>query len=96
MRNYYVYILTNKFDTVLYVGITDDLSRRTAEHNNALHEGFTKKYRVYKLVYYERYSDVLDAISREKQLKGWTRDKKRKLIEKRNPDWNDWSEGVVL
>ena len=95
MKSYYVYILTNKFNTVLYVGITDNLNRRTTEHANALHQGFTKRYRAHKLVYYERYSDVLDAISREKQLKGWTRDKKRNLVEKRNPDWNDWSEGFV-
>lgn len=95
MKSYYVYILTNKFNTVLYVGITDNLNRRTTEHTNALHQGFTKRYRAHKLVYYERYSNVLDAISREKQLKGWTRDKKRKLVEKRNPDWNDWSEGFV-
>lgn len=86
MKSYYVYILTNKFNTVLYVGITDNLNRRTTEHANALHQGFTKRYRAHKLVYYERYSNVLDAISREKQLKGWTRDKKRKLVEKRNPD----------
>ena len=95
MKSYYVYILTNKFNTVLYVGITDNLNRRTTEHANALHQGFTKRYRAHKLVYYERYSNVLDAISREKQLKGWTRDKKRKLVGKRNPDWNDWSEGLV-
>ena len=95
MKSYYVYILTNKFNTVLYVGITDNLNRRTTEHANALHQGFTKRYRAHKLVYYERYSNVLDAISREKQLKGWTRDKKRKLVEKRNPDWNDWSVGFV-
>ena len=95
MKSYYVYILTNKLHTVLYVGITDNLNRRTAEHTNALHQGFTMRYRVHKLVYYEQYSNVLNAIAREKQLKGWTTDKKRKLIEKRNPDWDDWGEGLV-
>ena len=83
MKSYYVYILTNKFNTVLYVGITDNLNRRTTEHANALHQGFTKRYRAHKLVYYERYSNVC------------TWDNKRKLVEKRNPDWNDWSEGFV-
>lgn len=94
-KSYYVYILTNKFDTLLYVGVTSDLCRRLAEHANGQYQGFTKQYRVHKLIYYEQYSDINDAISREKQLKGWTHEKKRRLIEKKNPDWDDWSEGLV-
>ena len=92
---YYVYILTNKFDTLLYVGVTSDLRRRLAEHANGQYQGFTKQYRVHKLIYYEQYSDIHDAISREQPLKGWTLEKKRSLIEKKNPDWDDWGEGFV-
>jgi putative endonuclease len=86
---YYVYILTNKYNKVLYVGITNDLIRRIYEHKNNLVEGFTSKYNVHKLVYYDLTSDVMSAITREKQIKGWTRDKKIKLIESMNPEWKD-------
>ena len=86
---YYVYILTNKYNKVLYVGITNDLIRRTYEHKNNLVEGFTSKYNVHKLVYYDLTGDVMSAITREKQIKGWTRDKKIKLIESMNPEWKD-------
>ena len=90
MTRYYVYILTSKENTALYVGVTNDLRRRLIEHKNELADGFTKRYHLHKLMYYEEYSEINDAISREKQLKGWSRRKKNALIEKRNPDWDDW------
>ena len=88
---YYVYILSNWDDSVLYIGVTSDLARRLHEHKNHLIDGFTHKYNVNKLVYYEHTSDVRCAIEREKQLKGWTRAKKNSLIQKTNPDWKDLS-----
>lgn len=88
---YYVYILTNKTNKVMYVGITNDLQRRLYEHKNEQIDGFTKKYHVHKLVYYEEYSEVNDAIAREKQLKHWVRAKRNSLVESKNPDWDDWS-----
>ncbi len=78
---HYVYILTNKTNAVMYIGITGDLPRRIYEHKNELMEGFTKKYHVHKLVYFEEYSKALDAIAREKQLKRWVRAKKNSLVE---------------
>ena len=90
MTRYYVYILTSKENTALYIGVTNDLRRRLIEHKNELADGFTKRYHLHKLVYYEEFSEINDAISREKQLKGWSRRKKNALIEKRNPDWDDW------
>ena len=88
---YYVYILSNWDDSVLYIGVTGNLSRRLYEHRNGLVEGFTKKYNVHKLVYYEHTNDVYSAISREKQLKKWRREKKNQLIEAMNPQWRDLS-----
>ena len=88
---YYVYILTNWDDSVLYIGVTSNLSKRLYEHRNHLADGFTKKYNVYKLVYFEETTDVNSAIAREKQLKGWTRKKKNDLIIKVNPEWKDLS-----
>ena len=84
---YYVYILTNKNNRVMYVGVTNDLERRMYEHKNRTADGFTKKYNVYKLVYYEFTNDVNSAIAREKQIKGWTRDKKNRLVESVNKGW---------
>ena len=78
---YYVYILTNKTDMVMYIGVTNDLRRRLYEHKNEQIEGFTKKYHVHKLVYFEEYSEVNDAIAREKQLKQWIRAKQNWLVE---------------
>ena len=95
MSHYYVYIMANQSNSVLYTGVTNNLGRRVAEHINEVHKGFTKKYRVHRLVYYEQYSGALEAISREKQLKRWSREKKRKMIERKNPNWDDWSEGVI-
>ena len=92
---YYVYILTNKIDTVMYIGVTNDLRRRLCEHKNEQIEGFTKKYHVHKLVYFEEYSEINDAISREKQLKRWARAKKNWLVETKNPNWDDWGEGFI-
>ena len=88
---YYVYILANWDDSVLYIGVTNNLKCRLYEHKNHLADGFTKKYNVDKLVYYEYTSDVYAALEREKQLKGWTRRKKMALVTKENPEWNDLS-----
>jgi|GEM_PF-174464 len=86
-RYYYVYILSNKYNNVLYVGITNDLIRRVYEHKNKLVDGFTEKYNVDKLVYYELFNDPINAITREKQLKGYSRKKKVELITSLNPEW---------
>ena len=88
---YYVYILTNKTNSVVYIGMTSDLTRRLYEHKNGLIEGFSKKYKTNKLVYIEEYDNINDCISREKQLKGWSRVKKNALIESINSNWNDLS-----
>ena len=92
MKQYYVYIMTNNSRT-LYTGVTDNLVRRAYEHKKKLVEGFTKKYNLTRLVYYETTSDVRAAIQREKQVKGWLRKKKIALIEAANPEWKDLSEG---
>ena len=92
MEQYYVYVMTNKSRT-LYTGITNNLERRVYEHKNKLIEGFTKKYNITKLVYYEISNDVEAAITREKQIKGWLRRKKIALIESVNPQWKDLSKG---
>ena len=88
-HSYYVYILTNWNNKVLYIGVTNNLERRLYEHKNELIDGFTKRYHVHKLVYYEYTRDVNAAIAREKTLKGWTRAKKEALIETRNPGWEE-------
>ena len=93
---YFVYILTNRTHRSLYVGVTSDLSRRLYEHKNELADGFTKKYHIHKLVYFEETPDVNVAIAREKQLKGWTRAKKNALIETMNPDWTDLAEKLEI
>ena len=90
---YCVYILANWNDSVLYIGVTSNLNRRLYEHRNGLADGFTKKYNVHKLVYFEQTNDVYSAISREKQLKNWNRAKKNALIIRTNPHWVDLSEG---
>ena len=87
-RSYYVYILTNRSGT-LYVGITNDLERRVLEHRNLLIEGFTKQFNVTRLIYFEECGEVMDAIAREKQIKGWRRSKKLALIAQLNPTWQD-------
>ena len=90
---YYVYILSNWSDSVLYIGVTGNLPRRLYEHKNGLADGLTKTYHVHKLVYYEETPDVYSALSREKQLKKWNRSKKNTLISKTNPEWADLSAG---
>ena len=92
---YYVYIVTNKNHTVLYIGVTSSLEGRIHDHRERLIEGFTKRYQVTKLIFYEDYPDPRSAIDREKQLKGWRREKKIALIEKRNPRWNDLFEEIT-
>jgi len=89
MRQYYVYILTNKTNKVLYIGVINNLVRRIFEHKNKLVEGFTKKYNLSKLVYYEVTNDIYSALEREKQLKNWHRDWKINLIDSFNPMWKD-------
>ena len=89
MKTYYVYILANKRNGTLYIGITNDLIRRVCEHKLKLIGGFTKKYNIYKLVYFEETNDVNVAITRENQLKKWNRQWKIKLIEERNSLWKD-------
>ncbi len=88
---YYVYILSNWCDSVLYIGVTSNLLRWLYEHKNHLVKGFTQKYNVHKLVYFETTGDIRAALEREKQLKGWTRAKKNALIAKSNPTWVDFS-----
>ena len=88
-KQYYVYFLTNLNNKVIYVGATNDLKRRVYQHRQGLVEGFTKKYHVHKLVYYEVGEDVEGAILREKQIKAGSRQKKVALITKFNPDWED-------
>ena len=89
MFQYYVYILANKKNGTLYIGVTKDLFKRIYEHKQNLVAGFTKKYNVHKLVYFEAATDIQSAIIREKQLKKWNRNWKIELIEKSNPDWKD-------
>ena len=86
---YYVYFITNQINTVLYVGVTNNLYRRLYEHKEGFADGFTKRYRVYKLVYFETTTDVKAAIEREKQIKSWPRKRKNELIESKNPLWED-------
>lgn len=89
MKTYYVYFLSNTSNRVLYTGMTNNLIRRVYEHREQLIDGFTKKYNVRKLVYFEQTQDVQSAIRREKQLKGWRREKKNALINGFNPGWKD-------
>ncbi len=90
MKNiYYVYILTNKKRASLYIGVTSVLKGRVWEHKNKIIRGFTSKYNIDKIVYYEIFEDINEAIYREKKLKDWKRSWKIKLIEKENPNWND-------
>lgn len=89
MKQGYVYILTNSRRTVLYTGVTSDIVKRIFEHKSKLTDGFTKKYNVDRLVYYEFFDDIESAITREKQIKGGSRKKKIDLIERMNPGWND-------
>ena len=88
-HNHYIYILTNKNNKVMYIGMTNNLIRRVYEHKNGLINGFTKKYNITKLVYFEHTSDINAAIKREKEIKKWRREKKNNLVESINPNWYD-------
>ncbi len=94
-QQYYIYIITNKYNTVLYTGVTNDLIRRVYEHKEKLIAGFTKKYNVNKLVYYEIFADINDAIAREKQIKAGSRQKKIDLVNSMNPQWCDLYDGLL-
>ncbi len=97
MKNtlYYIYFLTNKNNNVLYIGITNNLYRRLSEHKLSLLSGFTKQYNCHKLIYWEEYQDVKEAIAREKQLKNWHRSWKNNLVKEKNPGWKDLSEDII-
>jgi len=88
---YYVYLLTNWNNKVMYLGVTNNLERRLYEHKNKLVKGFTEKYNVNKLVYFEETQDVTAAIAREKEIKKWRREKKNQLVNRMNPNWKDLS-----
>jgi putative endonuclease len=90
-----VYILTSQRNGTLYIGVTSNLQKRIWEHKNNLIEGFTKKYGVHQLVYYELHQDMMSAITREKQMKKWNRAWKVELIERQNPEWKDLWEGII-
>jgi putative endonuclease len=92
MKYYYVYVLASKRRGTLYIGVTNDLIRRVYEHKNGLNKGFTQKYNVNKLVYFQQCENVESVIQREKQLKAWHREWKIRLIEETNPLWNDLSD----
>ncbi len=89
MKNYWVYILTNMSNRVLYIGVTNNLRRRVWQHQTGTGSIFTKRYNLTKLVHSEHFTEITAAISREKELKGWRREKKGKLVESHNPDWED-------
>ncbi|HNS54963.1 MAG TPA: GIY-YIG nuclease family protein [Syntrophales bacterium] len=96
MKSYYVYILASRRNGTLYIGVTNDLARRIHDHKNHVIHGFTAKYKVHDLVYYEAYTDVREALAREKRLKKWKRQWKINLIEKENPDWKDLYDLVLM
>ncbi len=94
-KTYCVYILSSQRNGTLYVGVTDNLVRRIWEHKNQMIDGFTKKYEVHHLVYYEIHSNPESAITREKQIKKWNRAWKIKLIEEKNPEWKDLYKNIL-
>ena len=91
-KTYYIYLITNWNNKVLYTGVTNNLEKRVYQHNNKLIKGFTEKYNVNKLVYFEQTTDINSAIVREKEIKKWRREKKNKLVESKNKSWDDLSE----
>ena len=95
-RSYYVYLITNWNNRVIYTGVTNNLARRIYEHKNKLAEGFSKKYNISKLVYFEQTNDVSAAIAREKEIKKWRREKKNNLVNSANPEWKDLSKELQL
>ena len=95
MKSYYVYIMASKRNGTLYVGVTNDLERRVYEHKTGIFDGFSKKYGIKTLVYFEATESIESAIQREKQLKNWKRQWKIDLIEENNPDWKDLAESFL-
>ena len=95
LKLYYVYMMTNWTNSVLYIGVTGDLSRRVSEHISQEYSGFTQKYNLNKLVYFEEFLDIKQAISREKQLKGWNRSKKNELISNFNVEWKNLAFNIL-
>ena len=95
-ENFYVYILSSQTRGTLYVGVTSNLTKRVYEHKNGLVEGFTKKYGVHRLVYYEIAKDAETALSRERQMKKWNRAWKLRLIEEQNPEWADLFDSLTI
>ncbi|MCK6541555.1 GIY-YIG nuclease family protein [bacterium] len=95
MKSYYVYILASKRNGTLYTGVTNNLIRRTYEHKNEIVPGFTSRYKVHTLVYFEQFNDIREAITREKRIKKWRRAWKIELIEKMNPTWEDLYHDVI-
>jgi putative endonuclease len=92
-KNYYIYLMTNWNNNVIYIGVTNNLKRRVFEHKKKLIKGFTEKYNVNKLVYFEETQDINTAITREKEIKKWRREKKDQLVMRANPAWKDLSNG---
>ena len=88
-NDYYTYMMTNQSNSTLYFGVTNNIERRSLEHNSGVGAVFTSRYKINKLVYFERYTEITDAIRREKQLKGWKRAKKEMLVNQMNPEWNN-------
>ncbi len=93
-RNFFIYMLTNIRRTVLYIGVTNNLQRRMAEHRSGIIDGFTKKYQCNLLVYFENAGEAYSAITREKEMKGWTRVKKNAIVNSMNPNWDDLYENI--
>jgi putative endonuclease len=91
MKTYFVYMMTNRSRVALYTGFTNSIERRLWHHGNTSHRSFTQRYKIDRLVYYETYYDVHDAIAREKEIKRWRREKKNDLVRKLNPKWEDLS-----
>ena len=89
MNKYYVYMMSNISNTVLYTGLTNDLERRIVEHRTPDEKSFTTRYNCHKLVYFEEFSSIVEAISREKQIKSWNRKRKNLLVDRANPNWID-------
>ena len=95
-KNAYIYFMTNHYNNVLYLGVTNDIVRRVAEHKAKINKGFSYKYNCDKLVYYEVFNLMTDAIAREKQLKNWKREWKNKMVNDFNPEWKDLSEEIGI
>ncbi len=96
MGQYFVYMLASKRNGTLYIGVTNNLLKRVHQHKNDVKEGFTRKYNVHSLVYYEVFNRIQDAITREKRMKKWKRQWKMELIEKSNPNWEDLFESLSI